>query len=253
MLSLMALILALLSLWILGVDKLERVRAFEYENLDALAFYTVLSASVACGIFSVTVSLLIAIKSGKTVSVEIFFFALWALCQGFELVKVGSLALSSVGAGLDTFEIVTRAALFGRYTGTIAIFGGSLFSVGLRQERGLSVLAVTVLGGLLFASIHPLNSVGPGIDFLADRGVESLAAAFEIAVIVMALLNYAIAYRSSREKSHLHAGLGLTLCISASIVLRISSTTWIVVLGVPALGLGAWVYMKSLHDYYLWR
>ncbi|MDX9897803.1 MAG: hypothetical protein RBT62_02710 [Spirochaetia bacterium] len=247
------LIMAVLAIWMLGTSNLERVRTYDFGSLNTRAFYTVLSAAAACGIFSATVSGLIAFKSGKTVSVEIFFFALWALCQGFELVKFGSLALSSAGAGLDTFEIVTRAALFGRYAGTIAIFAGSLFSVGLKQERGLPVLAVTLLSGLLFASIHPLNSVGPGPDFLADRGLVSLARAFELAVIIMALLNYAIAYRASRDKAHLQAGLGLTLCVSASVVLRVSASPWVVAIAVPVLGLGAWVYLKSMHEYYLWR
>ncbi|MBU0928138.1 MAG: hypothetical protein KKA67_10335 [Spirochaetes bacterium] len=244
---------AVALVWWLGPLGLERVRASGFGRPELAAFYTGLAAAGACGVYGTIVSGLIAFRSGKTVSVEIFFFSLWAFCQSFELTRVAAVALVSVNSGSVVFELLTRAALFGRYGGTIAVFAGSLFSVGLKQERGEPLLGATLMAGLLFASIHPLNSVGPGVDFLVARGVEPLARAFESAVILMAVVNYGIAWWSGRDKAYSLAGAGLVVCVASTMALRGASAPWLVAVAVPALGLGTWIYIKSLHDYYLWR
>lgn len=248
-----SLVLAGSALWISGFGNLERLRGAGFGSPNPLIFYTVLVTAGSSGLFAAILTGMVALRSGKTVSVEIFFFALWAFCQSFELAKAGSLVLGMHGASSVAFEIVTRAALFGRYTGTIALFSGSLFSVGLKQERGMPVLTTTLMAGLLFASIQPLNSVFPGVNFLADRGMESLAGVFEIAVTVMAVANYTIAWRSGKDRDYLNAGFGLVACVAASSMMRSSASPWITAVAIPVLAGGTWLHLKSLHDYYLWR
>jgi hypothetical protein len=109
------------------------------------------------------------------------------------------------------------------------------------------------MAGLLFASIQPLNSVFPGVNFLADRGMESLAGVFEIAVTVMAVANYTIAWRSGKDRGYLNAGFGLVACVAASSMMRSSASPWITAVAIPVLAGGTWLHLKSLHDYYLWR
>jgi len=246
-------VLAGSALWLSGNDNLERLRISGFGQSDPLAFYLVLATAGASGLYAAILTGLVALRSGKTVSVEIFFFALWAFCQSFELAKTGSLVLGIHSASSVAFEIVTRIALFGRYAGIIALFSGSLFSVGLKQERGMPALTTTVMAGLLFASIQPLNSVFPGADFLADRGMESLAGVFEMAVAAMAVVNYMIAWRSGKDRAYLTAGVGLVMCVLASLMLRDSPSPWTAALAVPVLAGGTWLHLKSLHDYYLWR
>lgn len=252
-LSTASLVLAGSTLWLSGVENFERLRSSGFGNPDPLAFYMVVAAATASGLYAAILTGLVALRSGKTVSVEIFFFALWAFSQSFELAKVGSLILGIHAASSVAFEIVTRMALFGRYVGTIALFSGSLFSVGLKQERGLPALTSTLMAGLLFASIQPLNSIFPGMDFLADRGMRSLAGVFEVAVVSMAVVNYLIAWRSGRDRAYLRAGAGLVVCASAASILRASPSLWITALAIPVLAVGTWLHLKNLHDYYLWR
>jgi uncharacterized membrane protein YgdD (TMEM256/DUF423 family) len=139
-------------------------------------------------------------------------------------------------------------ALFGHYCGAIAVFSGSLFSVGLKQERTLAMFAMTVMVALFFASVHPLNSIGQGKDLLADRGVVSLSRAFEISLALMAAVDYLIGWRASRDKSYMMAGLGILACVAASNVLKSSFQPLVAVLV-----FGTWLHLRSLHDYYLWR
>ncbi len=246
-------VLAAANLWLIGFQNLPRLSASGLGGYGPTGFYTLLAAAGLGGAYAAVVTGLVALKSGKTVSVEIFFFALWAFCQAFELAKLGSVALAARGAGAATFEAATRIALFGRYSGTIAIFSGSLFSVGLKQERGVPALAATLLAGLLFASIHPLNSVGPGRDLLADRGLATLAGSFELAIASMAVVNSILAWKTARDSAYLRAAIGIAMCVAGAMALRAAVLPWIAVLALPVLVAGTWIYIKSMHDYYLWR
>ncbi len=248
-----SLVLAGGALWLSGFENLEHLRGAGFGSPQPLGFYVMLAAAGASGLYSAILSGLVAVRSGKTVSVEIFFFALWAFCLSFELAKVASLVLGIQGASSIAFEIVTRIALFGRYTGTIALFSGSLFSIGMKQERGIPVLTTTVMAGLLFASIQPLNSVFPGGDFLADRGMASLAGVFEAGMVVLAVVNYLIAWRAGKDRAYVASGFGLVACVTAVAMLRNSSSPWMTALALPVLAGGTWLHLKSLHDYYLWR
>lgn len=247
------LVVAGAALWSLGPDGIERLRISGFANPDASGFYTSLAAAVACGAYAVAVSGLIAFRSGRSVSLEIFFFALWAFCQVLELSKIGALALGSGGAGTGVYAVLTTVALFGRYCGTIAVFVGSLFSVGLKQERGMPAFSAVIMAALLFATMHPLNSVVPGMDFLADRGVARLEGLFQWSLYTLAMADYVMAWRSAKDRAYLEAGLGLALCVAGSTVLKTAASPWLAAAALPTLAAGTWLYLKSLHDYYLWR
>jgi len=242
-----------LTLWSVGIPGMEAARASGLGNADPLVFYTVLAAACAGGLYALIVSSFLAIRSGKTVSVELFFFALWALCQAFELTKIVSVAFGTLGAGSGVYELATRVALTGRYCGAIAVFSGSLFAVGLKQERGIPILMVTLVSALLFASMHPLNSVGPGKDFLADRGIATLTEAFEAALALLAAINYLIAWRAGKDRAYVWTCIGLVLCIASSTVLKTVPNPLVAAASIPVLVFGTWLHIKSLHDYYLWR
>jgi hypothetical protein len=242
-----------LTLWFVGAEGIEHARTSGLGNADPRVFYTVLAAACASGLYALTVSAFLAMRSGKTVSVELFFFALWALCQAFELTKIVSVAFGTMGAGSGVYELATRAALAGRYCGAIAVFSGSLFAVGLKQERGIPILMVTLVSALLFASMHPLNSVGPGKDFLADRGIEPLTGALELSLTMLATVNYLIAWRAGKDRAYVWTCVGLVLCVAASAVLKTIPNPIVASASIPVLVFGTWLHIKSLHDYYLWR
>ncbi len=244
--------LGLAVLWV-GPGAVERVRLSFYEDGSAVAFYTSASVALACALFGAALTAFVAMSSGKTVSVEILFFSLWALCQSLELARGFMLIVAAYGAGANLFAAITRVALLGRYLGTLALFAGSLFSVGLRQERSMPMLSGIVLAAMLFATLQPLNSVGPGDSLLLDRGLSTLAIVFELAVLGLALADYLVAWRSSKDKAYLHAGLGMAGAAGAALALKSTASPWIAIAALPVLVASAVTHTRSLHDYYLWR
>ena len=65
---------AIAVVWFLGLDGLYQVLPGWRLEASPAAFYTVTGSAVVSGLFAVVVTGLVAFRSGKTVSVEIFFF-----------------------------------------------------------------------------------------------------------------------------------------------------------------------------------
>jgi hypothetical protein len=123
----------------------------------------------------------------------------------------------------------------------------------LKQERGIPIFMATLMVSLFFASVHPLNSARPGIDLLADRGVPWLAFSFEVLMILLALLNYLMAWRNTRERENLVAAMCVLVCFSASTMIKGAQSALIAILAFAGLCVGTWIYMRTMHKYYLWR
>lgn len=230
---------------------LEAARAF-YPSEPA-AYYTVVASTVASSLYAVIVTGLVAILLGRTVSIELFFFALWAFCQGLEIVKLAPAFLASRGSSALVLEFVTRSVSFGRYLGVISLFLGSIFAVGYRQERTLALTGAAALVALFFASVHPLNSGSIGVDMLSGRGFLFMTRSFELAIVCLGLANYAVAWRASKDADFLAAGAGMALCAAASAVARTATRPVAAALVLCAFAAGTWLHAKSLHDHYLWR
>lgn len=253
-LSIIALGSALIgSLFTLNIKAVEHFRLYYFQDEKLLGFYTMFFTALLLAIFSTTVLAFIALNSRKTVSVEIFFFALWTLCQSFELSKIFIVIAAIRGAGSSIFDLITRVSMFGRYFGSIALFSGSLFAVGLKQDKTVFFFWTILIISLLFATVQPLNSVGPGRDLLADRGFPYRAVLLDIALAVLALTNYVTAWYSSKEKVYLYAGGSAFLIQVASLAIKSSDFIWLILLLLPVLAFGARSFIQNLHSHYLWR
>lgn len=240
-------------LWAMGFDGLEGVLSIWNVDFSPAAFYTVLGSAAASGLYAAAACGLIALKTGRTVSVEIFFFSLWAFCRVFALAKIGVVALGPRVPSPVAYELVTRAALFGRYCGVLALLAGSLFAAGLKQERGMPVFVSALSVSLFFAAAHPLNSAGPGTDLLLDRGIPALTRAFEVFMIALASLDYLRAWRATKGREFLVAGASALACFVASTVADSTLSPATAIAAFVAMAAGAAAYLSTLHEYYLWR
>lgn len=249
----LALVGTIALLWAVGADGIEGVLSVWNVDFTSAAFYTVIGAAGMSGIFAAAACGLIAFKSGRTVSVEIFFFSLWAFCRVFALAKIGALAFGPRIPSPVAYELVTRVALFGRYCGVMALFAGSLFAAGLKQERGLPVFFAVLMASLFFSSVHPLNSSGPGTDLLVDRGIPSLSRAFELFMVTLAFIDYLLAWKSTRGREFLIAGISAAACFAAASVVDSTMSPSAAIVSFIAMAAAASAFLRTMHEYYLWR
>jgi hypothetical protein len=212
-----------------------------------------MTAIAVCMVASVLIAGFMALRNGKTASPELFFFAIWAFCLGFEALRFFSLGLMIYGGSMGPLVFLTRVVLFGRYFGLLGLFMGSILAVGFRQERMAGVLLAAFLLALFFSSVQPVNSGVLAPDFLIDRGFGVLMSLFDSALIAMMLLNYLVAWRMNRDTAFLASGAGLALCVLAYLLLRSSYSPWFILPAIGFLVLGSWLHIKSMNGYYLWR
>jgi hypothetical protein len=212
-----------------------------------------LAAIAVCMVTSVLVTGFMALRNGKTASAELFFFAVWACCLGFEALRLLSLGLMIHNASVGSMVFLTRLVLFSRYFGLLNLFMGSILAVGFKQERMSAVLSAAFLLALFFASVQPVNSGVPAPDFLIDRGFGFLMSLFDSALIAMTLVNYVVAWRMNRDSAFLASGAGLALCVLASLLLRSNYSIWFMLPAAGFLFAGSWLHIKSMNGYYLWR
>ena len=206
-----------------------------------------------CMVASVCVTGFMALRNGKTASAELFFFTVWAFCLGFEALRIVSLGLMIRNASMGPIVFITRLVMFGRYFGLLSLFMGSILAVGFRQERMSAVLSTAFLLALFFASVQPVNSGVLAPDFLIDRGFGFLMSLFDSALIAMTLVNYLVAWRMNRDTAFLASGAGLALCVLAYLLLRSNHSPWFILPAIVFLATGAWLHIKSMNGYYLWR
>jgi hypothetical protein len=212
-----------------------------------------MAAIAVCMITSVSVTGFMAMRNGKTASAELFFFAVWAFCLGFESLRFLSLGFMIHNASVGSMVFLTRLVMFGRYFGLLNLFMGSILAVGFKQERMSGVLSAAFLLALFFASVQPVNSGVAAPDFLIDRGYGFLMSLFDSALIAMTLVNYVVAWRMNRDTAFLASGAGLALCMLAALLLRSIYSPWLILPATGFLVIGAWLHLRSMNSYYLWR
>ena len=232
-----------------GID-LQELRQLSI-GIDGLA--TGMTAIIVCMVAAVSITCFMALRNGKTASAELFFFSIWAFCLGFEALRFFSVGLMIYSSSLGPMVLLTRLVLFGRYFGLLSLFMGSIMAVGFRQERMIGVLLAAFLLALFFSSVQPVNSGVLAPDFLIDRGFGFLMSLFDSALIAMTLVNYLVAWRMNRDSAFLASGAGLALCILSYLLLRSGHSAWVMLPAIAFLSIGAWLHIRSMNGYYLWR
>ncbi len=237
----------------MGFEKVNAFREAAFPEIPVATFLSGIVSVFLCMLVSVVLLGIIAFRTGRNASAEIFFFSLWCASLSFELGRIVILWLVNQGVGLVSLAMVTRFVMFGRYIGSLAIFMGSLFSLGFKQERIPAAFAITIGAALFFASIQPLNTgqLGPG--FLVMRGYASLVYAFDLVLVASVCINYLIAFRITRDRAFLLAAAGICGATLSLLLLRVIPGLLLGPLALTALIAGSALYLKTLHSYYLWR
>ena len=251
--SVAVLVLAATALISGGAAGLANTRYFGLHQGSQAQFVAGITAGLLCLAAGLACNAVIALGIGKSISVEIFFCSLWALSLSLEAGRLLILGLSRAEINMAILTLLTRVVLFGRYIGLSAMFMASIFSNGFKQERLNPTIMIIIFFSLLFASIQPLNTGAIDNDFLMARGYRSLSGAFDLAIIGLIAANYLIAWRNNGNRTFLLCGLASLAMLGGAYLLRGSPSWLLLIPALAAMGAGAWVYLKNMYVYYLWR
>jgi hypothetical protein len=249
-------LLLLVSLFLLfdsSKDKLTDTRFLIHDSLTMLSFISGITAVMFCVLAGALCNTVVSLSIGKSISVEIFFCALWALGMSLESGRLLVLWLSRQQADLTILSLISRIVLFGRYLSLGALFMASVFAVGFKHERLNPAISVVFFCALLFSSIQPLNTGILDQDFIMQRGFRGLTLSFEIAVIIISLANYVIAWKNSGSIDFLFIGLASLGLFFSMFILRNSMHLVLTLSAGGIMAIAIWQYLKRVYNYYLWR
>ncbi|MCX7023558.1 MAG: hypothetical protein NT080_02930 [Spirochaetes bacterium] len=217
-----------------------------------------LAARMASGgigvLYATAVLATMAFAYRKTVSAELFFFALWAFSLSFEAGRILTASGLLGGAPASFIVSVTRTIVVARYFGLFALFCSSLYAAGYRNDRIGTVVLVMFLLALGVGTGLPLD----GDDFttlplLMKPGFGSLRDFFDAALVLITVSDFAYAWFFRTEKAYIPAIAGSALSAGGAMLLRSAADPGRVIAGAACLALGAILFVRPIHEYYLWQ
>ncbi|MFP4331167.1 MAG: hypothetical protein ACLFP6_10655 [Spirochaetaceae bacterium] len=188
----------------------------------------------------------------RTLSPQVFFFAVFLLGLSFEGGRVIQALLHTEGLGYALLGMVTRFVAFGRIMAMSALVAASLYAAGISYQKNGVVLAIIVAisGGVSYAS--PVNSLTLAPDLLFRIGEGYSVDVVHLLLGLVAVINYLQAALTEERGEYLaHAVAifavvgGWFLLVEVPMVPGISG-------GAALLVAGSTVFLRRRYTSYLW-
>lgn len=211
-----------------------------------------IAAGILCSAYGITVLFLLSFRYSRTVSMELYFFAFWALSLSAEILRAESLRGALRGVTYLEWDLVTRLLLSLRFLGVFSLFAGSLYSVGYSEDRQTVPIGAVLLAALVLGTGLPVNTGSFGADLLQRVGYARIFVFLSAASFLGAAANYLIAARITGEGGYRWAALGCALVFVGGQMLRTSASPASVILGALGLAAGTVLFLHRIHAYYLW-
>lgn len=248
--TIVILALSSLSLWLISPEPLSSQSRAHPGGI--LGFWMNIVSAFVCGFTGMLVLVTLALRTGKSSSIELFFLSVWAFGLNLELGSAFIPWFISQGFGLFTIGLISRVIIFGRYISLLSLFLGSIFALGLQQDRLDFIFGIIFLLAAFFASLHPLNMIARSAGFV-ELDYSDMVKNFETIIILMGFINYLVAWWEKKDRAFLAAGLGAVAFTTSVYILRSNPGPLLYILIVPLIVTGIWLYIKSLYSHYLWR
>ncbi len=229
------------------------LKLFSLGKLEVPSHYFIGAGIVLCCLYSALSLGLILSSFRKTDSTEVFFFSFWVLSAGLEVLRLGAFALAAEGGTTFMHTSVSRALLFARYAGCLALFISGLYAVGFRNEKLGSVLAVLLGVSFGLSLAMPINTGSYAETLELRSGYAGLNSLLFIIVGIVTTFNYLYAAVYKGERTYRLVGLGAAAFIIGH---RLMVSCWnplLLLLGFVLLVTGTWLFVSRLHAYYLWQ
>ncbi|MFW5976251.1 MAG: hypothetical protein ACOCRY_03120 [Alkalispirochaetaceae bacterium] len=188
----------------------------------------------------------------RTLSPQVFFFALFLLGLAFEGGRIGQAYLFSHGVSYAFLSTLTRFVAFGRVTAMSSLVASSLYAGGISYQKHGVVLAiiVAVSGGISYAS--PVNTLVLAPDLLFRVGEGYSVDVLHLLLGLVAVINYLQAAWSEERREYIaHALALLGIVIGWLLIIEIPTVSTIAV-GTTLLTLGSALFLKRRYSSYLW-
>ena len=189
----------------------------------------------------------------KTQSIEITFFAACAFALSLESLRI-LFPLYGLWMHPGFFSVtISRVVLFCRIFTVLSLLASVIFTTGqTAQQIGSSVFLIAFFSFSL-VNIVPFNPANLLSNFSVRPGYSGMLLFFMIAIGCLSVVSYAIQGATKGANGYVTASVGLFLFLGGYLVLGACDSWLFFAVGEAMICLGAWIYLKRMHGYYMWQ
>lgn len=189
----------------------------------------------------------------KTQSLEITFFAACAFALSLESLRI-LFPLYGLWMHTGFFTVtISRVVLLCRIFAVLSLLASVIFTTGQpTQQVGSSIFLIAFFSFSL-ANIIPFNPANLLSNFIVRSGYSGMLLFFMIAIGTLAIISYAIQGVTKAAGEYVSAAIGLFFFLSGYLVLAICDSWLFLAAGELLICIGAWIYLKRMHGYYMWQ
>lgn len=188
----------------------------------------------------------------RTVSPQVFFFAIFLLGLAFEGGRTAQAYLFTQGVSYAVLATVTRFVAFGRIMAMSSLVASSLYAAGISYQKHGVVLAIIVAisGGVSYAS--PVNTLVVAPDLLFRVGEGFSVDVVHLLLGIVALVNYLQAAWSEERREYIAHALAILAIVAGWLLIIEIPLAFGIGGGVGLLTVGTALFLKRRYSSYLW-
>ena len=188
----------------------------------------------------------------KTQAPEILFFANFVLSLSLEISRMANPLINYYGASLTYSIFAGKLLLFSRLFGLFSLFLASVYATGMEIQRYGLLLLLNGAVCFALASGVPIDSMLWDTALTPQFGFSDMFFLIEATIVIITILSFFIAIKNKSSKDYMFVSVGIALVLLGRDLLFHADTIPEIVLAVPILAVGTWMYCGYLHQYYLW-
>jgi hypothetical protein len=213
---------------------------------------TPLFSILFCMFYSLSGMIVIYVLFEKTQAPEILFFANFILSLSLELSRMAIPLINYYNTSLTYTIFAGKILLFSRLFGLFSLFLASNYAAGLEMQRYGILLLLNAAICLALASGVPIDNMNWDTALTPQFGFADMFYFIEATILGITILSFFISIKNKSSKDYLYVSIGILLVLVGRDFLLHADSYIELMISVPALGFGTWMYCKNLHQYYLW-
>ena len=188
----------------------------------------------------------------RTAAADVFFFLIFLVTIGFELLRPWIALLSMRGGSVLLAAVSARFVYFGRFFGWTALLISSLYAIDIQYRNLGMLLLASLLLSLTLASSMPLDSAAMLADYLFRLGDEPAILFIVLVCQLAAVANYFAAAYRRQNRRFTGAALAVLLTVLGRLTVSFLGSPGQTIAGFVLCVAGILLFIRQMNQIYLW-
>lgn len=238
--------------------------SFNFENAMHIfnSDFFLLKSSFYISILSIFSLLLYAVITGwfvyiyfeKTKSIEVVFFVCFLVSCAIESIRVFIPILNMDNFSSPVYISIGRIIFFSRMFQSLSLLFSSIFiNTEKKMQQVANNIYIILALSIIFAMFMPIQNFKLYSNFSIPFGYANLFTLIQIILGIITFISFLLQFKISNNIEYKNMALGFITFISGYTILLFSENLLMLLIGLPFLSIGTFVFLNNIHKYYLWK